>query len=187
MRLVHLTAPLLLLAMGGFAQNVRYNFDRTADFSKYKTYKWVQIKEGGQLNPLVDQQLKSAIDAELSRKGLAKAEGDADLLVGYQAAINEEKQFNAYTSGFGPGWGYGPGWGLGWYGGFGSVTTTVQSSTIQVGSIVFDMYDGAQQKLVWRGEASKTLDPKAKPDKQQQNLEKAVAKLLKSYPPSAKD
>lgn len=187
MGLVRMTALLVLLAMSGFAQTVRYNFDRSADFSRYKTYQWVQIKEGSQLNPLVDEQLKNAIDAELSRKGLTKVDGNSDLLAGYQAAITEEKQFDAYTSGFGPGWGYGPGWGLGWYGGFGSVSTTVQSSTIQVGSIVFDMYDAAQQKLVWRGEASKTLDPKAKPDKQQKNLQKGVAKLLQNYPPPVKE
>jgi hypothetical protein len=40
--------------------------------------------------------------------------------------------------------------------------------------------------LVWRGLASKTLDPKAKPEKQQKNLAKAVKKLLKNYPPPAK-
>ena len=32
----------------------------------------------------------------------------------------------------------------------------------------------------------KTLDPKAKPDKQQKNLTKAVEKLLKNYPPPKK-
>jgi hypothetical protein len=39
---------------------------------------------------------------------------------------------------------------------------------------------------VWRGVAGKTLDPKAKPDKQQKNLDKAVAKMLKNYPPPVK-
>jgi hypothetical protein len=34
---------------------------------------------------------------------------------------------------------------------------------------------------------SKTIDPKAKPEKQQKNLAKAVKKLLKDYPPRAKD
>jgi hypothetical protein len=36
------------------------------------------------------------------------------------------------------------------------------------------------------GKSGKTLDPEAKPEKRQKNLEKAVAKLVKSYPPSAK-
>jgi hypothetical protein len=48
------------------------------------------------------------------------------------------------------------------------------------------MYDPAAKQLVWRGSASKTLDPKAKPDKKQKNINKAVEKLLKKYPPEVK-
>jgi hypothetical protein len=48
------------------------------------------------------------------------------------------------------------------------------------------MYDSANHHLVWRGVASKTIDPKAKPDKQQENIQKAVNKLLKKYPPTKK-
>jgi len=49
------------------------------------------------------------------------------------------------------------------------------------------MYDPAAKQLVWRGVASKTLDPKAKPEKKQKNIAKAVAKLLKKYPPQVKE
>lgn len=61
--------------------------------------------------------------------------------------------------------------------------TTGSTSTIYVGQLVLDMYKPADKDLVWRGTVSKTLDPKAKPEKQEKNLNKAVAKLLKNYPP----
>jgi hypothetical protein len=48
------------------------------------------------------------------------------------------------------------------------------------------MYASMLKTLVWRGVASKTLDPKAKPEKQEKNLRKAVAKVLKNYPPKQK-
>jgi hypothetical protein len=48
------------------------------------------------------------------------------------------------------------------------------------------MYDSAKKDLVWRGTASKTIDPKDKPEKQQKNITKAVTKLLKNYPPEKK-
>jgi hypothetical protein len=176
---------LSLLALSGFAQSVNYNFDRNADFSKFKTYKWVVIKDAVQLNQLTDQQLKTAVDAELAKKGLVKTEGDnADLLIGYQAAIKEDKQYNAYSTG-GPSWGYGPGWGRG-YGYAGPSNTTVQTTTIHIGQLALDMYDAPEKKLVWRGEASKTLDENAKPEKRQKNLKKGVEKLLKNYPPPVK-
>jgi hypothetical protein len=81
------------------------------------------------------------------------------------------------------GWGYGPGWGYG-YGGGGISTAT--TSTIPIGQIDVDMYEPTAKQLVWRGTASKTLDPKAKPEKRRKNLEKAAAKLFKNYPPPAK-
>jgi hypothetical protein len=61
-----------------------------------------------------------------------------------------------------------------------------QTSTIYTGQLDIDMYDAAKHRLVWRGVASKSLDPKARPEKRQKNLNKAVAKLMKNYPRPAK-
>jgi hypothetical protein len=49
------------------------------------------------------------------------------------------------------------------------------------------MYDPAKKQLVWRGSVSKTLDIKKDPDKNYKNLEKAVSKLLRNYPPKSKE
>src|SRR6185369_2516186 len=184
MKALRMLLPLSLFAICGFAQDVRYNFASGTDFAKYKTYKWVQISGAEKLNQMVEQKVKTAIDAELVKKGLQKTESDtAALYVGYQAAIGQEKEYTSYSSDFG----YGAGWGRGWYGGgMGSTTTTGSTSTIYIGQLGLDMYDPAGKTLVWRGSASKTLDPKAKPEKQQKNLAKAVAKLLKNYPPPVK-
>jgi Domain of unknown function (DUF4136) len=181
---IRMILPITLFAICGFAQDVRYNFAAGTDFSKFKTYKWVQISGAQKVNQMVEQQVMAAIDSELVKKGLQRTEGDAaDLFIGYQAAVGQEKQFTSYSTD----WGYGPGWGRGWYGGgMGSSMTTGETSTIYVGQLGLDMYDAANKKLVWRGTASKTLDAKAKPDKQQKNLGKAVAKLLKNYPPKPK-
>jgi hypothetical protein len=173
-----------VLALGrAWAQDVRYNFDKETDFSKFKTYKWVPLKDAATVNDITDKMIKTSIDEQLATKGLTKSDSDtADLYVGYQAAVGQEKQFTSYSSD----WGYGPGYGRGWYGGMGSTTTTGQTSTIYTGQIAVDMYDSAKKDLVWRGLASKTIDQKAKPDKQQKNLNKAMAKLFKNYPPEVK-
>jgi Domain of unknown function (DUF4136) len=172
-----------LLAIAAWAQDVRYNFASDTNFSKYRTYKWVQIKGADPIDQITENQLKSAVDAELATKGLTRTEGDtADLYVGYQVSLGKEKQVTSYDSG----WGYGPGWG-GWgYAGGGGGFSTATTSTIVIGQVDLDMYDPAAKTLVWRGTASKTLDPKAKPDKREKNLKKGVAKLLKNYPPPPK-
>jgi hypothetical protein len=184
-KLAFITVAFLLWgASAAVAQDVRYDFDKDKDFSRYKTYKWVPIKGADQPDELTARSIMSAIDAELATKGLTKTEGDtADLYVGFQTAIGQEKEFTSYNTG----WGYGGGWGGGWYGGGMSSTTTYGStSTVYVGQLDVSMYDPAQKQLVWRGVASKTLDPKAKPEKKQKNITKAVAKLLKNFPPQLK-
>lgn len=180
MRSRQLVFLLSMAAMCCVAQDVRYNFASGQDFSKYHTYKWVQLEGSDKINQMAEDQLKSSVDAEMSKKGLTKTDGDnADLLIAYQAGVGQEKQYTSYNSD----WGYGPGWGGRYYGGMGGGMTTGQTSTIYVGQVTVDMYDQSQKKLVWRGIASKTLDPKAKPEKQKKNLDKAVAKLLKNFPP----
>jgi hypothetical protein len=169
------------------AQDVRYDFDKNKDFSKYKTYKWVPIKGADQPDELTGKKLTAAVDAELATKGLTKTDSDsADLYIGYQTAIGTEKQFTSYNTG----WGYGPGWGGGWYGsggGMSSNTTYGSTSTVYIGQLDLSVYDPVEKQLVWRGNASKTLDPKAKPEKKEKNIAKAVKKLLKNFPPTSKN
>jgi hypothetical protein len=174
---------ILLSVPAAVAQDVRYDFDKQKDFSKYKTYKWVPVKDADKVDDLTAKQLMTAVDDELAKKGLTKTDSDdADLYIAYETAVGSEKQFTSYNTG----WGYGPGWGGGWYGGMGSTTTYGSTSTVYVGQLDLSMYDSKEKQLVWRGTASKTLDPKAKPDKKQKNINKAVAKLLKNYPPPIK-
>jgi hypothetical protein len=176
---------LLVVASSAVAQDVRYNFDNTANFAAYKTFKWVPIKGAAQLSALVDKQIRAAFEAEFAKKGLTEVDSDtADLYIGYQAGVSTEKEYTSYSTDFG----YGPGYGRGWYGGggMGSTTTTGQTSTIYVGQLAIDMYDVAKKVLAWRGVASKTIDTKAKPEKQQKNLAKAIAKMLKNFPPPVK-
>ena len=184
MKSLRVFLPVMLFAVCGVAQDVRFNFAAGEDFSKFRTFKWVSIKNGQEINQLAEGQLKAAVNAELAKKGLQPTESDtADLYIGYQAGVGTEKQYTSFNND----WGYGPGWGGRWYGGgMGSSMTTGETSTIYIGQIGLDMYDPVAKKLVGRGTASKTLDAKAKPEKQQKNLQKAMAKLLKNYPPKPK-
>ena len=175
-KMIGITLAVLGLAAIASAQDVRYNFDAEGKFATYKTYKWVEMPGGVKLDDLLVRQLTSAIEAGLTTKGLSKVDGDnADLYIGYQAAASQEKQISAYGMG---GFGMGPRWG----GGMASATT----STLTVGSISLDMYEVASKHLVWRGTATKTIDPNIKPDKRQANIQKGVTKVLKNYPPAAK-
>jgi hypothetical protein len=164
----------LLLAGGALtAQDVKYNLMPGTDFSKYHTYKWVPIEGGAHPNQIMDAEIKQAVDAQLSANGLTKTDSDkADLHVGYQIAADQEKQWNAYGMGGGIRWG-------------GGMATATQS-TINVGTLVRDMYDPSTKQLVWTGKAPRAIDPSSNRQKNQKHLNKAMEKLLKNYPPKQK-
>jgi len=74
------------------------------------------------------------------------------------------------------------GGGLRWGSGMASAT----QSTLNIGTFVLDMYDPTTKQLVWTGKATKTIDPSSNQEKNQKNLDKAMQKLLKNYPPKGK-
>jgi hypothetical protein len=169
----------LMLGMLAIAQDVRTNYMPGTDFSKYHTYAWVdEVKGvpriGGQPDQILDSQVKQAVDSQMASKGLTKADGDkADLLLGFQLAIDQEKQVNGFANGWG---GWGP-----WGGGLNSFSAS--SSTINIGTFVLGMYDPAAKKLVWIGAAQHAIEPSKKQDKNQERLNKGAQKLLKDFPP----
>ena len=170
------TLVLLLIGAGAaLAQDVNINYVPGTDFSKYKTYKWVEIQGAEKPDQILDTQIKQAIDKALASKGLTKAAGDtADLAIGYQVALTQQQQWNTYTTG---------GYGARRYGGG---TGTATSTTINIGTVALDMYDAAAKELVWKGQASKTVSNEKDPEKRQKNIDKAMAKLLKDFPPKPK-
>jgi len=165
-----LVAALLLATAGTLAaQDVRYNFMPRTDFSKYHTYEWVNIA-GAHPDQIMDAEIKQAVDSQLVSKGLTKTDSDkADLYIGYQTAINQETQWDAWGSRA-----------------FGMGTGSWTSSKINVGTLVLEMYDPGTEQLVWTGSATKTIDPSANHEKNIKNLDKSMAKLLKNYPPKQK-
>lgn len=170
---------LVFLGVAAFAQQVQFDYDRSANFSAYKTYQWIDYQRVAVGDQLLDQDIKRAVDEQLAGKGLRRVESGDDLLVGYQASISQEKQIDGFGSGFG-GWG---GWGGPWGGGLSDIHAT--TSTIDIGKLGVGLFDPAKKQLVWRGSASKALDIKKDPNKNYSNLEKAMAKLFKNYPPGA--
>ena len=180
-RLAFLPAFLFMIACA-YSQDIGYNYDHRADFSVYKSYEWVDLPGPGGTVPdqLIDQAIKRAVDDQLALKGLTRVETNGFLRISYHAIIREEKGIDLSASGVGPGpWGAGPGL-AGWNGG----TITGQTSTIPEGMLIIDLYDPARKQLVWRGHAAKTLDLNKDPDKNYKNLQKAMAKLFKNYPPA---
>lgn len=169
---------LLLLSLAGpaTAQQVETTVDRTADFSKYKTFSIAIATTWG--NPIGEKNLLDELAAAIRAKGWSQVAENAspDVHILVHGATKEKQQLDTfYTGGYG---GY-RGWG---WGGVGSSTTTVSEYT--EGTLVVDIFDAKTKALVWRGVAQDEL--KAKQEKREKQASKAITKLLKDFPPKPK-
>jgi hypothetical protein len=179
-RLIGTIAALLVVPVLAMAQKTSHDFDKAANFAAFKTYAHKDGTKVGQ--PLIDDRLVSAIEAQLAAKGLTKSE-TPDVFVVYHVALDKQKDISTYSSGYGGGYGpYGWGWGGGWAGG----TSTTQVRDILVGTLVIDLADAKAGKLVWRGIGVKEINTGANPEKRDKSIAKAVEKIFKNYPPKQK-
>ena len=164
----------MLLAGGAAAQDVNYDYDRSANFSAYRTYAWA----GGtsQADNLNHARIVAAVDRQLAAKGLSQVDstGNPDVLVLYRVALTQDLEVNAWDNRWaGPGWGGGP--------------SRARVERVPVGTLVVGIIDAKTRSLVWRAAASKDLDPGASPEKWEKSLNKAVEKMFKRYPRSTRN
>lgn len=163
----------LLFATASFAQQVKTDYDRSANFSRYKTYSWEKVQTQDQL--WVDR-IKEAVNAALTAKGLSPVESGGDIAIVAMETTHNQRTLNTFYDGFGGGWRWRG------FGGMGTATTTVDN--YKVGTLVVDLFDPQTKTLIWRGSASDTLSDKS--DKNIKNLDKGVQKMFDHFPPDAK-
>ena len=159
------------LAVSLFAQDVKTDYDRSANFTQYKTYSWDKVTTQ---DPLLGDRIKNAVDGALAAKGWTQVASGGDVSLRATEITHDEQILNTFYDNFGRGRRFG---GIG----FGDATTTTE--TYQVGSLVIDMFDNQTKKVIWRGSSSDTLS--GKPDKNIKNLDKGVQKMFKHFPPEA--
>jgi hypothetical protein len=161
----------LLSATVSFAQQVKTDYDRSTDFSQYKTYSWEKIQTQ---DPLWVNRIKEAVNADLAAKGWMSVESGGNVAIVAMEMTQNHQTLNTYYDGFGGGWR--------WGGGFGDATTTTEN--YKVGTLVVDLFDANTKKLIFRGSSSDTLSDKS--DKNIKNLDKGVQKMFDHFPPGPK-
>ncbi len=156
------------------AQQVKTDYDRSANFAQYKTYSWEQVKTK---DPLDVDRIKSAVNAALAAKGWTQVDSGGDVSIVSMEITQNQQTLNTFYDGFGGGWG----WRRFGGGGFGEATTTTE--TYKVGTLVVDLFDSKTKKLLWRGTSSDTLSDNS--NKNIKNMDKGVEKLFKQFPPGS--
>jgi len=180
-----------LFTISPVISQVTYDYDKTVDFSKYKTVRFGGWEKGSDklLNELDKDRAVASFKAEFEKRGIQIVDTDASMVVTLYLVIDNKTSTTAYTNfngGMGYGMGYGGygmrGFGPGWGWGMGSATTTYSEQDYQVGTLVVDCYDGETKKLLWQGVSRKTINKNQ--SKHVKTIPKNVAKLMKKYPVS---
>jgi hypothetical protein len=161
---------LLCYIVGGCSTiSVNHDFDPSADFTKYKSFDWIPQPDVKGKNPLVYKKIVTAVERHFANRGMNRTESAPDFLLamhtGTQTKINVTD------------WGY-------TYVGRGWVGRDIDVYQYQEGTLILDVIDSGSKELVWRGSATGTIDPKADPATREANLQAAVDKLLKNFPPN---
>lgn len=168
------TATVLALAalvLPANAHKTTVDFDHGRHFSGYRTYTWAEPPSvTGDLpfpNQLMRQRITEYIEEALAARGFRRVPVNGDLLISYQVEVSEEP---VYTT-------TGDNWGWGWN----SDISTTWLNLIYHGTLVVDLRDARQKRLVFQGVSTHTIS--SKPSKNSKKLAEAVRDIFRKYPP----
>jgi len=172
---------------------VTSDYDKEANFTKYKTFEYYGWTEESDkiLNRFQKERIEKAFGEEFLKRGLKYVKDGGDMVVSLYIVVDKKTSTTAYTNhygGYGGGYGYG---GAGWYGGYGmgyggmgygggSSSTTYSENDYLEGTLVVDVFDKAEKKMIWQSVGQKTIEEN--PEKADRNTPKVAAAIMKPFP-----
>ena len=151
---------------------VNYDYEKTTDFSKYKTYNYYSDLQTG-LSELDTKRLLRVLDEALLNKGFKRSDY-ADFMINVTSA--EFEDLNGNTVGVGVG---GTGRNVG--GGISIGIPVGNSKTNR--EIVFEFVDAQTNNLFWQAVSESNYNSNVSPEKREAKLLAVVNKVLEGYPP----
>jgi hypothetical protein len=169
MKSLCLASLIVLVPWALEAQTVKIDFDKEADFSKYKTFAWSESQEPAP-NAANHVRITGAVEGELLAHGLVKAEsGPPDLKVRYVGKVEEKLRGSSYSTG------------SNWQST--DLRTMVDIKKVKEGTLIVELYDRVTRLLVWRSVAT---DTPASPDQIEPQIQAFVKKSFADFPPRPK-
>ncbi len=162
------------------------DMDPTVDFSKYKSleyYGWADESDKI-LTQLDKDRIEKAFGAEFRKRGIEIVESGGDLIGTLFIVVEKKKGATATTTSMGGAYGgyyggfYGYGPGFGWGGGHS--TTTIQEYDYSVGTLVCDVFDKADKKLIWEGIGTGEINEN--PKNRDTTIPKTVQAIMSKFP-----
>jgi hypothetical protein len=176
----------LILLNSCSSLKVYSDVDSTVDFSKYESleyYGWAEESDK-LLTQLDKERIETAFGEEFRKRGIDIVESGGDMIVTLFIVVEQKKGATATTTSMGGGYGgyyggyYGYGPGYGWGGGHS--TTTIQEYDYNVGTLVCDVFDTKDEKLIWEGIGTGEINEN--PKNRDKNIPKTVQAIMSKFP-----
>jgi len=185
-KLLKIFTPLFALALMtacASSTDIRSDYDRSVDFSNYKTYGYFSPMgiENPNYSSLLGQMFRDAIDAQMQSRGYVKS-NNPDLLFNVSARLEDKTRVTTTTDPmmYGGYYGYRGGMYSPW-GGYGYGTQTHVSQYTE-GTVNVDMVDPKLKRMLWEGVAIGRVSEKQKSQELRQNIMDGVAAMFEGYP-----
>ena len=181
---VAMSAALLITGCAGTAHIEK---DKSADFSKYKTYAWAEKPETNEAkkarrNELTEANIRNSVNQQLQKIGWKEVDKNPDIMVNYELLVDrtekEQKDavyspsytrsyYNRYTGRVNTY--YYPGQ----FSGYDTYTTTVKEGTVTV-----TMIDNKTDKAVWQGWVTSEIDSRKMTGKE---IDQSVKTIFRKF------
>lgn len=182
-----LAGALLLAACETQKPTVRTDYDKSTNFSTYRTYGYfnpVGTDKAG-YSSLTTQYFKQAIDAQMGMRGYQKVDSNPDLLINFNANAVEKTDVRSTPSSSVT-------MGTGYYGYRGGMYASmpiysqpdVQTVRYKVGTANVDIVDASQKKLLWTSVVEGKLTDEVMKNPQPA-IERVIGEMFVDFPGKA--
>ena len=151
---------------------VNYDYDKTTNFSNYKTYNYYSDMKTG-LSELDTKRFLEAMDAKLELLGITFSE-TPDFFIDIKSSTYQSSQRNTVGVGLGGG-GRNVGGGI-------SIGLPIGQASANR-QITIDFVDENKKQLFWQAVSESNYNPNSIPKDREAQLNAIVDKILSQYPP----
>lgn len=155
---------------------VSFDYDRSVNFSTYKTYSMYEVKVTGNVNKLNQERIEKYVRMEMSKRGYVENNINPDLKVNAVTVLKNKRGISASTSYYGYSGFYRPyAWGVPVAG-----NTSVSTYDYKDGSLVIDVIEAKANKMIWTGSA--VAEVYNQPKNPEEVIRTTIAKIMAGYP-----
>ena len=156
------------------AARVRVDYEKSTDFSKYKTYTWGTAQDGEAAEQPMDGNLKLAIEEALTARGWTASTGAADVVIARELRTVDDERLGSESSGIGNGVGMGSG----------DFQRGVMIK-VPMKSLTLRITDAASKKEIWKAVVGQDVK-KDTAEKTEKAVVQEAEKLFAKFPPGGK-